>query len=163
MRIVQASDLLAKYVEMRALRTTECDNPRPRLRALSEQFPGALREIDQLPLDVIDARIAALERGATEPWMRATALFHVQMREALRIKRTLGRRPITDALRARIFQAHPSARAWDLERLARPPRGRVSEFVCERIAREMNVAPAEVRTLVFGAQPSRPASAGFGG
>src|SRR5262249_44671265 len=100
--------LLEKYVEMLALRTLDAEgalaDPKPRMRALAARFPGALREIDELPLETIHARIRSLEkttkeRGEPAEWMLAMAHFHDAMRDVLAIKRIVGRRKLTPALR----------------------------------------------------------------
>src|SRR4051812_37187833 len=83
------ADLRAKYEEMLRLRIAHDEgdtrDPRRAMAALASQFPGALREIDELPMDEIRARVEALrqaeERAAAgseeiAPWMRATILFH---------------------------------------------------------------------------------------
>jgi hypothetical protein len=148
-----------KYQEMRALRRADAEgtlaDPRPRMRALARQFPGSLREIDRLPLEDIEGRIAALERAcldpsSVEPWMPVMARFHEEMREALAIKRTVGKRHVTGELRERTLRAHAAARRWDLDRLASPPTRRLSDLVCERIAAEIGLAPEIVRAMIFG-------------
>ena len=57
------------------------------LEALASEFPGALRELDTLPLGLVDARAASLEEaaqsGAFEPWMAWMHAWHAAMRAAL--------------------------------------------------------------------------------
>ena len=84
------ADLRAKYEEMRELRRTDDGSydPRERMAALASRFPGALREIDTLPLDEIEHRIAALTNAERDPshampWMKAQSRFHELVREAL--------------------------------------------------------------------------------
>lgn len=150
---MQPRDLLDKYIEMRALRCLDVEgvlgDPKPRMRALAKRFPGALREIDELPLEIIQSRIDALIRheGEPEPWMIAMQRFHVAMRDVLAIKRILGRREITPALRA---AAERVSSAWDLDRIARPPAGKLTELVFEHIAKTMGIDATEARALVFG-------------
>src|SRR4051812_9379411 len=67
----------------------ELASDRARLRALANEFPGALRELDPLPTDEIARRAAALESGARESWMDWLGDFHDLMRVALEVKRTL--------------------------------------------------------------------------
>jgi len=149
------SDLRAKYVEMRALRHAgDAAPPRERLAALASRFPGALREIDDLPLAEIDRRIEALARAEADPsacvvWMEAMSRFHALARGVLFAKRS-----ITDD--ARVRATWPAeARAWvtDLERVARPPRGRVMDLVYERLGDELGISAHAAKALVFG--PSR--------
>jgi hypothetical protein len=171
--------LRAKYEEMLRLRlahqagspSPEHADPRAVQRAmasLASRFPGALREIDDLPLEAIRARIADL-RGAEDgghaaPWMEATHLFHAFTRGALCAKRWLVDRKIRaaealdDATRA-AFRREAPALCWgadalewadDLARLASPPRGRVTDLVYEKLAARLAAPEGEVRLLIFG-------------
>jgi hypothetical protein len=164
----ELGELRTKYEEMRRLRLAheagDPEPPREAMAALAARFPGALREIDELPLAEIHARIASLgnaEAGRINVtmWMEATSLFHAMTRGALSVKRWLaGRKHVDAETRAAFEAAAPTlshaddARAWadDLQRIARPPRGRVTDLVYERIAAAMHVTPREARILVFG-------------
>ena len=140
-------------------------DPRPAMAELAAEFPGALREIDDLPLDVIRRRIdavAAAERDPSraEPWMRAYFTFHRLARGALAVKRWLEGRPVTpeleDAFRRELpdlRNAHDAA-AWapDLAAIAAPPRGRVMDLVYQRLAGELGTDVAAARAAVM---PSR--------
>lgn len=161
------ADLVAKYTEMRRLRVEAVElpsaDPRPALAALAARFPGSLREIDELPLEEITSRIAALESAVAdaktaEPWMEAIALFHELTRGALDAKRILaGRKDLDDEARLEFDRAvaalgeREGARAWTdrLDDIARPPRGRVTDLVFERLAARLAVTVAEARRLVF--------------
>lgn len=167
-------DLRAKYAEMLAMRLDdeeELDDEsrvRVRMRGLAHQFPGALREIDDLPLDEIRRRIAALDavlggRREVEPWMEAVARFHALLRGALVAKRWLGRRKHVDhALRQRFLhelEALPfpeDSRGWTphLAAIASPPRGRLLDAVFARLAGDMGLAEGLARELVLGATAS---------
>jgi hypothetical protein len=167
----EIEELRLKYVEMLRLREDDASatpaDPRSAMAQLARRFPGSLREIDELPLDVIRARIEALEATArdpsrAEPWMSALSMFHSLTRGALSVKRWLAGRKVVDEECARAFAleapslAHgDDALGWcgDLERLASPPRGKVTDLVYERIARALEVSDAEARLLAFG--PSR--------
>jgi hypothetical protein len=154
---VQPRDLLDKYIEMHALRCLDASgelvDPKPRMRALAKRFPGALREIDELPLEIIQSRIATLRESDSSPekqpekWVLAMLRFHVAMSDVLAIKRILGRREITPALRA---AAERVSSAWDLDRIARPPAGKLTALVFEHIAKSMGIDAEEARELVFG-------------
>ncbi len=164
-------DLHDKYTEMLRLRLEDAadtnrsaPSPRRAMAALADRFPGALREIDDLPLAVIRSRIGALEAAARdssriEPWMEAIARFHALTRGALTVKRWLGGRKTVHADLVTVFtrEVHAlpyadDARAWkdDLARLARPPRGRVTDLVFERLAQMLGVPAVEARRRVFG-------------
>jgi hypothetical protein len=177
-------ELRSKYAEMLAMRVADeragqgrgaaLDERRVRARMndLAERFPGALREIDALPLTVIERRIAELDATAEAkaepaPWMVAVALFHALTRGVLVAKRWLrGRKDVDDSFASRFshdlsnlpFPA--DSRAWtsELASVARPPRGRLLDLVFVRLARDLRLSEAAARDLVFGEgrrQPSR--------
>lgn len=159
-----------KYATMLAMRrdhdagTEDASDVRRQMAELAAQFPGALREIDELPMDDLEQRVAALDAAiagdrAVEPWMRATARFHALARGALCAKRWLGGRRRIDVDTERAFAAAlPSlafpreAGAWagDLAALAVPASGRVTAVVFARIARELGIGERAARRLVFG-------------
>ncbi len=169
-------ELRGKYAAMLAMRLEhdtgleDATRARERMAELASKFPGALREIDDLEIKAIRARIAQLEeviRGerAVEPWMEAIALFHSLARGALCAKRWLaGRKRVTDAI-ARAYErqvgdlAFPGdASVWagDLASIAEPPRGRLMDLVFDRIALELGTSEREARHLIFGVRrPSR--------
>lgn len=160
--------LRGKYVaivELRSAHASGTEDPRavrPRLAELAREFPGALREVDQLALEDVHARIAELdsvlaEERATAPWMTAIALFHALFRGALCAKRWMSTVGVTAKEARRAFEAdlpalaYPDdARAWldDLDAIASPPRGRLTELVLARIANAMAITPEEARALV---------------
>ncbi len=138
-------------------------NPVPAMKALAREFPGALRELDELPLDVVRARIAELDEAQRDPmriatWMRASSSFHRLARGALAAKRWLAGRADEDrdARRAAFVSASAmlddegSAAAWGdaLDMVDRPPRGRVMDLVHARVAEELGLAVDEVRSLL---------------
>jgi len=170
-------DLASKYEEMLRLRLEDeagvGGDPRRRMVGLAVRFPGALREIDELPLEAIRARIAALVEaahgtGVVEPWMAVMVRFHALLRGALCAKRWLAGRGEVDAATASAFDDEADglcfaeeARAWreDLARVAKPPRGRVTDLVFGRIAEETALTEEEARRLVFGFSRKRRAPA----
>ena len=163
-------ELLAKYAEMLRLRGADAPGADPMKAAmarLATEFPGALRELDDFSLDVLEARHAAVARAcaspnAVQPWMLACSAFHHFARGALSAKRWLGGKKDVDEATATAFAAAAAALpfpgdalSWkdDLGALAAPPRGRISDVIFERTGRAIGVSPADVRVLVFG--PSR--------
>ncbi|HEY8087430.1 MAG TPA: hypothetical protein VIF09_06285 [Polyangiaceae bacterium] len=171
--------LSAKYSEMLSMRLAHQSGGenaamvRVRMARLASRFPGALREVDDLELGEIRRRIRMLDavvvdEREVELWMEAIALFHSLARGALCAKRWLGGRKRVDAHLEQAFVAEVStlpfpddARAWanELERIASPPRGRVTDVVFARIARTLGVDDREARHLVFGV-PRRERRAG---
>ncbi len=162
------SDLAAlreKYEEMLRLRIESSgEDPRRAMAALASRFPGALREIDDLPLETIAARLTELKAcerdgAAARAWMEACHAFHSLTRGALCAKKWLAGRKEIDSEVREAFDREVSmlcwadeARAWrqDLERLAAPPRGRVTELVYEKMSTALGVTAEEARHLVFG-------------
>lgn len=173
-RVRIVTSLRAKYARMARLRDLHAraqrdpafvePDPRSEMLSLSDEYPGALREIDELPADVLRARLDALEAaergpGAFAPWMRAQDAFHRAARGALCAKRWLGRtRDVTPSTTAAFVAAVSTMRwpedaaAWadDLAALARPPRGRITALVFSRIALGLAITEEDARRLVFG-------------
>jgi hypothetical protein len=163
-------ELRDKYATMLAMRRRhdageeDAAEVKQQMAQLAARFPGALREIDELALDEIQRRIDALARAmandvAVEPWMEALARFHELARGALCAKRWLGRRKRVDIATEHAFVtalpslAYPEdAGAWsgELGELAKPPRGRVTDAVFARIARELGTSDLDARRLAFG-------------
>lgn len=131
-------------------------DPRREMAQLAVEFPGALREIDRLPLEVIQARIGALtlaeaQPASTERWMTAQVLFHRYARGALAAKRWLnGRKTITATLRDELAQLGDEARLFEdsLHVVANPPRGRLMDVVYERVALALEITVKEARVLL---------------
>jgi hypothetical protein len=166
---VELEPLLSKYeqmLEMRLAHEAGTEDPgevRTQMAELALRFPGALREIDELELGEIRARIDALGmalRGECEKaeWMLAIGLFHAAMRGALSVKRWLAGRKNIDAAIEQAFALEVTAldfpedaRAWraELPRIASPPRGRLSSIVYERVARQLGTTERRARRLVF--------------
>jgi hypothetical protein len=155
--------LRLRQLHARAKREAEFvePDPRPAMSALARAFPGALREIDELPIDVIHARIDELAVAEVDPlritaWMTVLASFHRLARGALAVKRWLAGRPLTPDVHAAFAVAlaampeREDATLWseDLAAIARPPRGRVMDLVYERLARELAIDVAAARAAV---------------
>ena len=132
---------------------------------LARDFPGALREIDELPIEVIRERIDAIAEAEGDarraaPWMLAQLSFHRLARGALAAKRWLAGRPLTPALTEAFTRAVPTlhhaadAAAWatDLAEVAEPPLGRLMDLVYTRLALELRMDVASARAAVM---PSR--------
>ena len=171
------NDLLRKYEALHRLRSEpQTDAPTLAMRALADEFPGALRELDELELGEIERRLAHLrslaqgEVGAAEAWVTPLSLYHRRLRGALAAKRWLrGRRLVTPGERqdflARRELGGGEAAAWatQLDRLARPPTGRVTDLVLERVAAELGLSIEALCLVLFGpAALRRPRRKTFG-
>jgi hypothetical protein len=164
-----------KYLELQRLRVEheagDREDPRPRLRALSARFPGALRELDELPMEQIAARLATLQAvlartEAAPAWVALQLGYHGWMRAALCIKRIAAERSAIDAdavLTELASRYHPDAheppltaidRAAVVEVLA-PAQGRLNPWVFARVARDHGVEPEIVQRALFTRELSR--------
>lgn len=88
--------LSEKYATLAAMRRREADGLPPRenafYQALAARFPGALKELDRLPLDEIDRRRAELDLAAggevsVACWMTAVSAYHDALLELLHERR----------------------------------------------------------------------------
>lgn len=137
------------------------------LRALAEEFPGALRELDLLGLPEIERRIERLERierstpkNKDDRWIPWILAYHALMRAALTTKRALGgmRGPSAESLPALVRGATAVAgvrldEAF-VRAVANPPSGRIAIVVLRAVARIFEAAPASLSTTLF--PPRRP-------
>lgn len=160
---MDVGELREKFVILEELRDARAldprgDVPREALRALAHRFPGALREIERVPRDVLKARREALDRvlrGEDEPrWAVAQRLFHAELRGALAVKRLLGRRLRSreDLTRDLVGHAYAEdAARWTARagELALPPSGRIEPLVVAEVARGLGATLAECRALLF--------------
>lgn len=167
--------LREKYVEIRALRVSskagDPADPRPRMRRLARRFPGALRELDELPPEVIDARIAVLDdalahRSDVPGWVETLVAYHGWMRVALRLKRELAHDAHNLAAAARWARAfrpgpgEPSSEALvgAVEAILHPPGGRLSRWVFGYLAAQGDRTPRELEEDAFPPSPQRHAA-----
>jgi hypothetical protein len=159
------SDLIAlarKYRTLSELRRSQLATAleaRGPLRRLADEFPGALRELDTLPLDQIEQRAEALERAASgaprAAWMEWMTAYHQAMRAALFVKRRVGRERelgARDAFRLATEAARESGYACDAEfvlAVARPPDGRLNTIVYARLEAAFQLAPGDLDRALF--------------
>jgi hypothetical protein len=179
----ELGELSAKYRIMRKLRVAQAEDhaagrdhrpEREELRAFAAQWPGALSEIDRLPMVTLDARLSEVDALLARPraslddlptWMRGWIGVHRGLRGALAIKAWLrGRRTIDrathDALVATLdtLRFSEDARLWldALDAVASPPRGRLVDVVLARVAKELEVDAHTLRTTLWPPHPTRP-------
>lgn len=154
--------LRRKYERLVRLRLAQAAGsthaPRAELRALAQQYPGCLRELDAFPMHMLEARLLAVMAAEETPtrierWMRAVHLFHGHMRGLLWAKKWLaGRQPGASIVALFHEEAPADARAWadELERVHAPPHGRLSRLAVERVALTIGLGEAETRAELFG-------------
>jgi hypothetical protein len=155
--------LLGKYETLAALRRARARGepvpPKEVFRALAEAFPGALHELDVLPLEIIDARAEALRAacagGPLPPWIPWMLGYHALMRAALRVKIRLARRKELSDERARSLAEDASTHAGiDVDEafvraVASPPEGRIASVVYARLAARFGVETLALRRALF--------------
>jgi hypothetical protein len=165
----ELSGLRDKYVRMRDLRaaharaktdpTFQEPDPRAAMTRLAAAFPGALRELDALAFEEIEARIVetedAMASGCPLRWMVAQLAFHRLCRGALATKRWLsGRTVVTrEAFLDAELGDEAQAFADALDAVASPPRGRLLDLVHARVADGLAISVAEARRLVLDPNP----------
>lgn len=152
--------LRQKYAEMLRLRDLDAaggaPDPRAAMRALAARFPGALREIDELPRELLAERLEAVERALGDPshledWMIAIARYHARLRLALRVRRVIPARTL-EAARA---LDDPEVDALDdasLAAIVRPPDGRLNRVVLAIVARELGSSVRAIESLLTSAR-----------
>lgn len=157
-------DKYQRMLEMRRAHESGSEtNPRTLMRVLAAQYPGALRELDELPLSLIEIRIGALteviEAGVeVAPWMRWMVDYHGYLRAALRIKRMgLPRDDMATAL-TQLHQQYvpaidePPVSLLNDEALAvvlKPTQGRLNPWVFGQIAVRHGTDAEVVRSQLF--------------
>jgi hypothetical protein len=158
-----------KYREIKRLRDEDAAGlavaPRAAMAELARRFPGALRELDELPMNEIERRLSAIEavvagRAAAPPWVSLQVGYHGWMRAVLRVKRIAAGRRATQAGEVlRELSAcyvpevdEPPLSAFDaavLAKILEPEEGRLNPWVYGRVAEEHGVDPDTVRRALF--------------
>jgi hypothetical protein len=171
--------LREKYREIKRLRTVDAEHvacgrahdPKPEMAALARKFPGALRELDELSIRQIDARLSELDDAIAAQrvpeWAALQVAYHGTYRFALRIKRLGSRKgALDDEALARAIErlldtaASDSVSEPDEPRLAdfdaealrailRPEGGRLHPWVLQHAGRALGVAPLVVSQALF--------------
>jgi hypothetical protein len=167
------ADVVEKYRLLEALRRGEPGRTTARrdaMRAIADRFPGALREWDEAPLDELVRRrreaeetlVALLSDGesglrrlaaAERDWLRYGMEVHRRLRSALRVKRWIAGRELTDALAADAARALAVDRA-SIEAVVAPPARRVSEAIYRQVAAEHGVSVDELKAALFPHTPN---------
>src|SRR5690606_24490131 len=159
MTALGVAQLIRKYRLVAELRdgvgVLSAAEAREPLRALSREFPGALREVDVLSAEAISSRRAELE-VAVEPyavWMRVVHAYHQTMAVSLWLKAALGKSrqaPQLAELAAEASRRHGVVCdvTW-VAAVASPPGGRLNRLVFEELSAEFGLPVAELRALLF--------------
>jgi hypothetical protein len=183
--------LREKYREIKRLRTLDAEHvarghahdPKPEMAALARRFPGALRELDELPIERIDARLAELDAAlcnqSVPEWAALQVAYHGTYRFALRIKRRAARagskgrlddveleRAIAELIAS--ADVRESAEldepllseldASELRAILRPAGGRLHGWVLAQVARRAAVTPEAVSRALFLRERTLPSS-----
>lgn len=137
------------------------------MRALAARFPGALRELDDLPLEVIEERVATLSgvaAGQPAPaWARWSIAYHGWMRVLLRLRREAGRERDPERALEWLRASHrPGPDEPDVETLEplvgsvlRPPAGRLSRWVLGRVGAAEGADADRVEQAIFPPRAER--------
>lgn len=146
-------------------------------RRVAEEFPGALRELEATGAAALrrkaEAVAAEIEEARRDPkrdrparaWIAVVLDHHAALREAIAAKRWLARRlprgaPVTGAVVEAFEEWH---RRWPhvcgalgppgrdlLDRIRRPPRGRIQDLVWRALEARHGRARRELEALVYG-------------
>ena len=149
--------LARKYRALAELRRGVLAPEPPVLRALAREFPGALRELECLPLDAVDSRLAAvlgaIEGEPVEPWIEWMVAYHQRMRLVLAVKRRLAERPAErdagSVIEHVFLELGERCDGALLLAVARPPAGRLNRLVFDLRERERERPGAELEAALF--------------
>ncbi len=169
---VDRAALLRKYrvmAEWRRIRDggAGAGPDRATLRALSLEFPGALRELDLLGAAEISRRIRVLATDAAatddEPWLSWILAYHRLMRAALAAKRAAGRtRRLSEAALGEVLAAADAVAGGALvdeefvRAAARPAAGRLAVVVLRTLSRQFAVPADRISTTLFPPRRAAP-------
>lgn len=153
-----------RMLEMRRLNDSGVEHDaRGLMRELAAEFPGALREIDVLPLATIEERLRALDDvilrgGDVALWMRCVADYHAMLRAALRIKRlALPRHDLVAALAGLAGAYVPRAGEPRIEEfdtvmlgaVLNPTAGRLNPWLYRLLEQRHGIPTGELDRLLF--------------
>lgn len=136
--------------------------PRAELAALAAAFPGALRELDCLPMEELEQRRSLLRAvldgtAPVERWMQLQIAYHGCMRAVLRIRRLQLEQERSEQAQAIKFEPQPDEPAFesfdaqDLAAIRKPPGGRLNPWVLARVARDQAATVTSIEIALWGA------------
>lgn len=134
-----------------------------RLRELSREFPGALRELDALPFGALGERRSLADESARRgvalaPFIDWMCTYHATMRLALGVRACLrGERAprapvIRDIVAAFASELDGACDAAFVEAVAQPPEGRLNVLVFSRLAARFGLPPDALERTLFRAE-----------
>lgn len=156
--------LEAKYTQLEELRRArergEAVPERAVFKDLATRFPGALRELDTLPMTVIEARKlalrAVLQGHMIEPWMAWMVAYHALTRVALWVKLRTAKQPdVTEERANQLRLGIEREFGFGVDEqfvvdVACPQAGRINVVVMERLEKRFGVSVTELRRGIFG-------------
>lgn len=156
------ASLLRKYEELLRLREERAEGkPLPErrvFRALASELPGALRELDTLPVETLRARAddvrRAMQGAALEPWIPMMLGYHALLRAALRIRlRGAKERDVSDERAAKLASDASAHAGLDVDTafvraVLDPPGGRIVGTVVARLSALLSIPPQQVHALI---------------
>jgi hypothetical protein len=161
---VNITDLARKYEILVALRERhdrgEGIASRSELHALAREFPGALREIDRTPMEVLRQRLQQTQdvvhaRCSEPPWMGAMVSWHTHMAAALFVKKQLRgeKKPTNTSSLALCTSVRTrygvTLSVQDIASIAAPPDGRVAALVWKWESSRFHTDEPTLRSLIF--------------
>ncbi|MRG93301.1 hypothetical protein [Polyangium spumosum] len=166
--------LEGKYAEIAELRRArDRGEPIPEkavFKALAERFPGALCELDTLPLDVVDARLeairSALAGGGIEAWIAWMIGYHALLRASLRIRiRAVRDRSCSDERAGELAKDASMHAGIEVDvafvrATLRPPAGRIAAVVYMRLEALFDAPASAIRAALFPRLRDRRAASG---
>jgi hypothetical protein len=157
--LVPLAEKLRELLALRAL--GDADPPRDRLRALSARFPGALRELDRVPLETLAERLEAVEAaiagGPIPGWAKPASRYHGWLRVALRLRAEAARSEEAAAAWAAVylpaFAGDPGRERLSLQvlrLLIAPPDGRLARVAADLAAEDAGTDAETLLSLLYG-------------
>jgi len=150
--------LLARWRSVRD-RSAAGGPDRAALRAMADEFPGALRELDVLGAAELLRRVEHLAgEGDGSPWLPWIVAYHRLMKVALVAKRTAGRtRQLSAGALPPVLAGASGDGSLDealARKAARPAAGRLSVVVLRALGEHFGVPVERISTTLF--PPRRP-------
>jgi hypothetical protein len=149
--------LARKYATLLSLRRERARGEpvpdRAVFKALADEFPGALNELDTLPMDELERRAAAVAGaaagGPAEPWMAWMVSYHALLKTALAIKLRVRDKASLDTTRAARIAVDAGVDQGFVEAVAKPPAGRLNRLVFATLADRFGAPEEAIKRALF--------------